>query len=195
MKIIVEPYNSDWEQDFARESTDILGALRGFAPLIQHIGSTSVRGLSAKPIIDCMLGFTTLEELHSIIPFMQSIGYSYVSKYEDVMPYRRYFVRYRSEVLPYIPEVDSETPDMWLAGYQPLVHVHSVVVDSEFWERHLAFRDYLRLHPNERSRYGNFKQNLALQEWASSLDYSSAKHDFIQDMEQVALNWYRTRKE
>jgi GrpB-like predicted nucleotidyltransferase (UPF0157 family) len=192
VKIIIEPYTPDWTQQFACESTNILAALQRFEPLIQHIGSTAVVGLPAKPIIDILLGLASLEELNKIIPVMQSLGYSYVSKYEDSMPNRRYFVKYsHSKQLPYIPIIDKTTPDMWQAGYLPMFHVHSVVINSEFWERHIAFREYLRHHPKERDCYGIFKQELATQEWENGLQYSTAKHDFIQAMERTALEWYR----
>lgn len=192
MKIVVEPHNPDWSYQFTIESKKILDCLGDVNPIINHIGSTSVIGLSAKPIIDIMLGLPQLEELYKIVPLMQSLSYSYVSRYEDTMPYRRFFVRYDQEKhLPYIPVVDSSTPNMGEAGYQSLMHVHSVVIGSEFWERHLAFRDYLRCHSDERDKYGDFKLALAGQDWENSLEYSAAKHGFIQEMQRKALDWYR----
>lgn len=59
---------------------------------IEHIGSTSVHGLGAKPIIDVLLGVDKLKDADAIIPDMELLGYEYVSKYEDIMPERRYFV-------------------------------------------------------------------------------------------------------
>lgn len=195
MKIIIEPYNADWSKQFALESEGILNALPNLKPIVHHIGSTSVTELSAKPIIDIMIGLNSLEELNMIIPSMQSLGYSYVSRYEVQMPYRRYFVRYCiPKGLEYVPVVDSATQNMAEAGYESLVHVHSVVIDSEFWERHLAFRDYLREYPNERDKYGEFKLSLSELEWESGLDYSAAKHDFIQEMQRKALEWYRQNR-
>ncbi|MBI3260726.1 MAG: GrpB family protein [Ignavibacteriae bacterium] len=194
MIIKVEPHNPDWSRQFADESKRILAALEIVNPIIQHIGSTSVIGLSAKPIIDIMLGLTSIEELNQIIPPMQSLGYSYVSRYEDTMPYRRYFVKYsQDEHLPYIPVVDSLITNMGDVGYESFIHVHSVVIDSEFWERHLAFRDYLRHHTNERDKYGAFKLTLAQKDWQNSLEYSAAKHDFIQEMQRKAITWYRAK--
>ena len=197
MKIIIEPYNPNWLERFTRESEGILTALGNVSSIsIHHIGSTSVIGLSAKPIIDIMIGLPSANELNMIVSPMQSLGYSYVSRYEDTMPYRRYFVRYlSSEDLVYIPVVDYTTPNMTKAGYQSLVHVHSVVIGSEFWERHLAFRDYLTKYHDERDRYGAFKLKLAELEWESSVDYSSAKHDFIQEIQRKALEWYQTNKQ
>ncbi len=192
MKITIEPYSPAWSKQFIHESEGILNVLKSLKPIIHHIGSTSVAGLSAKPIIDIMIGLNSIEELNIIIPSMQSLGYSYVSRYEVQMPYRRYFVRYSSSKgLEYVPVVDSSTQNMTEAGYQSLVHVHSVVIDSEFWERHLAFRDYLRQYPVERDKYGAFKLNLAKEEWENGLEYSAAKHDFIQAMQRKALEWYR----
>lgn len=192
MKIVIEPHNPDWSNQFTIESGKITDCIINVSPVIHHIGSTSIFGLCAKPIIDIMLGLNSIEELNEIVHSMQSIGYSYVSRYEDTMPYRRYFVRYsQNENLPYITIVDSSATNMGELGYQSLVHVHSVVIGSEFWERHLAFRDYLRCHSDERDKYGDFKLALAGQDWENSLEYSAAKHGFIQEMQRKALDWYR----
>jgi GNAT superfamily N-acetyltransferase len=93
---------------------------------------------------------------------MTGIGYEYRNNFEHVMPYRRFFTK---------------------AGY---FHVHSVAVTSEFWKRHIAFRDYLRTHDDVRDEYFFIKKELSLKEWNETNDYAIAKTNFIQRTEEKA---------
>jgi GrpB-like predicted nucleotidyltransferase (UPF0157 family) len=133
---------------------------------IEHIGSTSIPGLAAKPIIDIMLGVSRLADADEIIPKMCEIGFEYVSKYEDVMPYRRYFVKRESGKSTY--------------------HIHSVEVNSPFWKRHLLFRNYLRHNPQAREDYYKLKKDLSQKEWNDSNDYADAKTEFVRSIQNIA---------
>ena len=132
---------------------------------IEHIGSTSVAGLCAKPIIDILLGVHSLDDADSIVPNMIELGYDYISKYEDVMPYRRYFNKYENEVGKF--------------------HVHTVVIDSDFWNRHIKFRNILRKNENIRNDYCMLKKELAKKEWKDGNEYADAKTDFIRRIEKM----------
>jgi len=104
---------------------------------IHHIGSTSIPGLEAKPIIDIM---PVVEDINSVDEHnesMREIGYE--PKGENGIPERRYFQK---------------------GGDNRSHHVHIFQVGSPHVERHLAFRDYLRTHPIEAREYGDFKQKL-----------------------------------
>jgi len=166
MKVIIENYDSNWPIIYQAERKLILKACRDKIQAIEHIGSTSVPGLSAKPIIDILLGVGELADADYIIPAMNSLGYDYINKYENVMPYRRYFDKNKK------------------------YHVHCVEVGTSFWERHLAFRDYLRINDKVRDDYDNLKRKLAEKDWSDSNDYAYAKTDFVKGIEKEALKYF-----
>ncbi len=126
---------------------------------VEHVGSTAVPNLAAKPIIDIMVGIRTLADAPFVVEPLASIGYEYVPKYEVTMPERRYF---------------HKGPAMARTH-----HLHMVEPTSEFWKRQLAFRDYLRAHPDVAEQYARLKQALAVQyQWDRS-GYTDAKTEFI----------------
>jgi len=110
MKVILEDYNPSWPKLYEQEKELILITCGDKIHSIEHIGSTSVPGLGAKPIIDILLGVTELQHIIDLIPAIESLGYKYRSDFEHTMPYRRYFSK----------------PDK--------VHIHSVEITSEFWD-------------------------------------------------------------
>ena len=135
---------------------------------IEHIGSTAVLGLAAKPVIDVVTGVNTLADADACVQVMTDLGYTYIQKYETMMPERRFFNR----------NVDVEISQ----------NIHMVVVGAEFWERHLLFRDYLRNHPEAVQAYGQIKRELAPQ-FDDTNDYARAKTEFITGMVAKARQW------
>ena len=162
MKIVIENYSSLWPQKFEAEKAALENLLPATA-VVEHIGSTAVAGLAAKPVIDIMIGLSDFAQADSLVPSIQSLGYEYVSEFEAVMPYRRFFRKEDAGVRTH--------------------HIHMVATGSEFWERHLAFRDYLRAHPESAAEYSALKRDLARREWQDMNDYAAAKTDFIRDIE------------
>lgn len=137
--------------------------LATFAPEeinVEHVGSTAVPGLAAKPVIDVLLGAASLSVIESRIPALSKRGYAYVSKYERELPMRRYFV------------------NASVGGLR--VHVHAVEERSTFWRDHLGFRDILRANGKVRSEYQALKLRLAVQHAEDKSAYTSAKGPFIQ---------------
>ena len=165
MKIIVAEYSSVWPHMFEEEKNRLEQILPD-SSVIEHIGSTAVHGLVAKPVIDIMVGLTIFAVADSLVSSVEALGYEYVSQVESEMPYRRYFRKEKGGVRTH--------------------HIHMVAIGSEFWNRHLCFRDYLRTHPNIAAEYANLKRNLANQEWQDMNDYAAAKTDFIQSIEAKA---------
>lgn len=162
MKILLQTYSEDWPKQFLFEQKK-LEILFEKSTLIEHIGSTSVVGLLAKPIIDIMIGVTDFTQANFYIKPIENAGYSYISKHEIVMPYRRFFVKEKDGIRTH--------------------HIHLVEIKSEFWKRHLFFRDYLRNHPEAKTDYANLKLKLAEQEWESGDAYAGAKTEFIKAIE------------
>ncbi len=160
--VVVSPYSADWPKlfDVLREELAMV-----FSPTvvsIEHIGSTSVPGLAAKPVIDMLLGADSLADIESKIVALGELGYTYVPKYERELPMRRYFVK---------------SPEASLR-----VHLHGVERGSRIWCEHLAFRDALRRDPALRDRYQSLKLRLAQEFAGDKSAYTDAKSPFIRSV-------------
>lgn len=167
MKVTVVEYSPGWPELFEQEKYLLQEILANTGVVIEHVGSTSVVGLAAKPIIDLMLGLPDFSLADSLIPKITAQDYVYVSKYEDVMPDRRYFTKKQGQTTTH--------------------HLHMVEIGSEFWQRHLLFRNFLRQNPETAQAYEALKKELAQREWQDSNDYAEAKTEFIRSIEAQAM--------
>lgn len=156
-------YSPMWPAIFDIER-ECLARIFGGAVRIEHIGSTAVPGLGAKPIIDIMAGAPDLALIEDRIPALVAHGYRYVPEFEKAMPQRRYFTR------------EDGQPGNF--------HLHAVVVDTPFWKRHLAFRDALRRDAGLAERYWKLKQRVASRFLNDREAYADAKSAFIRAVEQ-----------
>ena len=171
MKIVIAPYDEKWPLMFETEKARLDSALGGHTLSIQHIGSTSVPGLGAKPIIDIMIAVRTLEEADQFcIQPIVALGYEYVKEFERETPHRRYFRKSSADGIR-------------------THHIHMVVINSEWWVNHLLFRDYLRANAESRRAYEAHKRQLAEREWNTGSDYAEAKTDFILKTMESARAW------
>jgi GrpB-like predicted nucleotidyltransferase (UPF0157 family) len=172
MTIHIVDYDPRWPAMFDVERGRLFDIVIEWVSGIEHIGSTSVPGLGAKPVIDMLVGVRALADAdaHCIRPIC-GLGYEYISDFETVMPFRRYFRRLTDE------KNHSH-------------HIHLVEQGSEFWERHLLFRDYLRAHPQQAHEYERLKRRLAPQ-FSDRNDYAQAKTEFIRAAEARARKWRR----
>ena len=164
--VVIVPYDSTWPQQFEQERLVLARVFAGASAVIEHVGSTAVPGLGAKPILDIMIGAPRLQEFESRIARLAALGYEYVQEFEVEMPERRYLRR----------------RTMGRRSHQ----LHGVVQGGSFWVRHLAFRDYLRTHPEVANEYFLLKQELANQHRMDPVAYAEAKSDFIQSIEAKA---------
>jgi GrpB-like predicted nucleotidyltransferase (UPF0157 family) len=148
--IVIADYDPAWVRRFEEERAMIYRACgRDAFVRIEHVGSTAVPGLAAKPIVDMMPGVRSLDAFMAHIPALEAMGYQYVPEFEKPipelndpgMPFRRYFRK----------DIDGERA----------FHMHTVEVGSEFWRDHLLFRNYLRVHPHEAQAYADLKRKLA----------------------------------
>lgn len=153
-------YDPQWPKMFDREKALILSAVGNKAIGIEHIGSTAVSGLGAKPIIDIMVGVRRLSDAKRCLGPLERIDYEYVPEYEDSMPQRRYFRKGPNEPNKHY-------------------HLHMVEYDGEFWKRYLLFRDYLRKHPKTASEYFRLKKQLAVKYRLNREGYTEAKTSFV----------------
>ncbi len=167
-KVEVCSYNEKWPQKF-REEAEKLHLIFGNEVVdIHHIGSTSVPGLKAKPIIDIMPVVKDINNVDNYTKAMQEIGYA--PKGENGIPGRRYFQK---------------------GGDNRSHHVHIYQVGSNEIIRHLAFRDYLKTHRVEMRNYGEVKEKLAKQFPYDIESYITGKDDLVKELEQRALRWMK----
>lgn len=194
MKIEIVPFTSRWTTDFEALKKELADATGLWAPKIEHIGSTAVEGLAAKPIIDILIGVMHTNDLDQVPKALMTQGYIYYEKYNREMPYRRFFVKLHTDPsalsLPFrIGETDV-IPAALNNHHHRRAHVHVLPLQSEHWTRHIAFRDYLRAHPDVKAAYGQLKAKLGTREWLDGNAYNEAKEAFLKTEERNAINWY-----
>lgn len=160
--ITILPYEARWPEQFEVERQALCRLLAPLDVRIEHIGSTAVTGLSAKPIIDVMLGCAHMEEFTTCIPILERHAWEYVPEHEEEFPDRRFLAKPRSEPRQF--------------------HLHAVEMGTAFWQRHLSFRDYLRSHPDVASSYEQLKLALAARFGDDREAYTEAKTPFIVDV-------------
>src|SRR5689334_19551539 len=93
MKVSIVEYRPEWRGMFEDEKRRLEAVLDEPAAKIEHCGSTSVVGLAAKPIIDILIGLPDFAVADTFVPKIEALGYEYIGKYEDVMPFRRFFAK------------------------------------------------------------------------------------------------------
>ena len=159
-------YNPAWPRMFEDYKKEIDQAIGGYISTIEHIGSTSVPGLFAKPEIDIMVGVRNLNDAKKCIAPLKEIGYVYFPKFEEFVPERRYFRK-------------SD-------GLIPLVHIHMVETSSKFWKEHILFRNHLRNNSEAREEYNNLKKKLIVSSGKDRGIYQDGKERFIKRIIKLA---------
>jgi GrpB-like predicted nucleotidyltransferase (UPF0157 family) len=167
--IVISQYDSSWPALFEEEAYRLRAVLGSTALRIEHVGSTAVPGLAAKPVIDIQVSVASLAPHGRYVDVMSSLGYRHVAlgDFDLVYPF-------------------FHKPVEWPGTH----HVHLCEVGSEQEWRHLAFRDYLRAHPDVAAQYELLKRDLARRHNAStprSMErYSLAKSEFVADVLRAA---------
>jgi len=169
--IEVVSYDPNWKNTFETEKVILAKAIGRNAVKIDHIGSTSVVGLSAKPVIDILIEVTDLTDLDTENKTIAALGY--IVKGENGIPGRRYFQK---------------------GGNQRSHHVHAFQSNDIHLLRHRAFKEYLIAHPIIASAYGEIKEE-AVAKSDNNIDfYMALKNNFIQKHEKLALKWFNNLK-
>lgn len=160
MKITLMPYNSYWPDLFKNEKQLLLEKSGNTFLSIEHIGSTAIPGILAKPVIDIIIGVADLNKFdHDSIELIKSLEYKYIKDYEEHLPNRRYFQKDDSD--------GNRT-------YQ----IHLVNYNSAWWQRHILFRDYMRRHIKEANAYTQLKLELT-ELLNKSVESTDAKKQFF----------------
>ncbi len=161
----IVPYDASWPERFLEESEMLRRALAPWlSGPIEHIGSTAVPGLAAKPVIDIMAGVPSLDESRPAISAASEVGYCYA---------------------PYQVEIEH-----WFCKPSPAFrthHLHLIPVGTAHWTERIAFRNYLRAHAQVASEYEALKRRLALEHRLDREAYTVAKGPFIHRITAVAL--------
>jgi GrpB-like predicted nucleotidyltransferase (UPF0157 family) len=148
-----------WPDQFRAVALELEQVFAGCGAVVEHVGSTAIAGLVAKPVLDVLVGARTLAEVQERVAALGERGYRYRPEYETLIAQRRYFVRE--------------------AGALPRVHLHAVVFGQRLWNDHLAFRDALRRDAALAARYAALKRELAVRHARDKAAYTEAKAPFI----------------
>ena len=161
--IQIVDYDPEWPHLFEREAERIRAALGDRALMIEHVGSTSVPGLAAKPRIDILLGLADTSDESTYVPDLEAAGYVLRIREPEWYEHRMF-----------------NGPDFDL-------NLHVLPAGCEEAERMLAFRDHLRRDAADRDLYQQTKRDLAQREWRYTQDYADAKTSIVAEIMSRAL--------
>ena len=151
----VSPYREEWKTLFEIEKKNIEKAIGDYIEDIQHVGSTSIPGMPAKPILDIAIAVKDFEEARICIKPLCKMGYTF--KGENGIPRRHYFLK----------------------GEPCTHHIHLLEKISEEWEKLILFRDYLRSNQKTAEEYKELKRDLLQRLQGDRKAYQAAKTDFV----------------
>ena len=151
-RVLVVPYDDAWPRLFEAEAERLRAAFGTNLRVLEHVGSTSVPGLAAKPIVDIAASVESFDDLD--VGALEALGYRYVPKFEEELPNRRYFTR----------------------GDH---HLHVYEQEHEEFMDYVRFRDYLRTHPEDAEAYGKLKLRLGNELSDDRVAYQQAKAPFV----------------
>ena len=158
------PYDRRWPEQFRREAEKLRAALGDRALAVEHVGSTSVPGLCAKPILDILLLVADADREEDYVPGLTAAGYALRIREPDWFQHRM------------------------LRGTDPAVNLHIFPAGCPEAARMLAFRDWLRTCREDRDRCAAEKRRLAARQWAYVQDYADAKTAVVREiLERVRL--------
>ncbi len=153
-------YSGEWARAYEIEAEKLTNVLDELALDIQHVGSTSIPGLQAKPVIDIAVAVRELSLGEQCIQPLIALGYEY--KGAAGIAGRHFFVKGPPENRTH--------------------YLHVEELDGKLWFNHIAFRDYLREHPEVRDTYGQLKETLAARFPTDRDAYAAAKDPFVEDV-------------
>jgi GrpB-like predicted nucleotidyltransferase (UPF0157 family) len=157
--VAVVDYDPSWPARFASEAAALRAVTGLTAVPIEHIGSTAVPGLAAKPTIDIAVGLLHLDDAGPLLALLSGLGYEYQPQAERVVPRRRFLRKGPASA--------------------PTYHLHLVEHGGPEWERWITFRDYLRDHPDAVHAYEQLKWRLSAENPESEA-YTLGKGPFIE---------------
>ncbi|MEZ4525615.1 MAG: GrpB family protein [Desulfobacterales bacterium] len=156
------PYHAEWKRIFEHEKSCLQAAIGMYVLDIQHVGSTSVPQMVAKPIIDIAIAVRNFEEARACIRPIEDLGYEY--RGENGIPRRHFFAK----------------------GNPRTHHIHMNEIDGQDWKEQILFRDYLTRNRQAAQKYAAIKKELARRYPTDRLSYTDGKGAFIKSVLQLA---------
>jgi GrpB-like predicted nucleotidyltransferase (UPF0157 family) len=160
--VIIVPYDPAWPKQYEVEKERLQEALGSLIVQIEHVGSTAVPGVGAKPIIDIMIILSDINNISGCVLSLKNIGYEHLGEYG--IPGRHFFRKFSKK-----------------AG-ERTHHLHIVGAGNDFIEKHLLFRDYLRSNLETAQQYYQLKKELAAKYNNDRDSYTEAKTTFIESV-------------
>ncbi|MHC4842039.1 MAG: GrpB family protein [Planctomycetota bacterium] len=176
--IVIVEYDPEWPSKFEELKAELLAVIDKWNPSIEHMGSTSVPGLPAKPIIDIMIGVPDEELIDMSAEDDGGMGAGI-----DVEPAgnaEHVALALAVKSLGFMYRSENGIPGRMLFARRYRCHIHMVVKDGTFWQEHLLFRDYLRTNPDAAVAYADLKRRLADEFSTDRYGYNEAKTAFIE---------------
>ncbi len=158
MRIELHEYDSSWPRQFAGQADRIRAALGSRALSVEHVGSTSVPGLAAKPILDINVAVADTTRENDYVPALEAAGFTLAIREPDWFEHRLF------------------------RGQEPAVNLHVFPHGCPELARMAGFRDWLRRSPDDLALYVEAKRRLARQDWARVQDYADAKTAVIAEI-------------
>ena len=162
-QVALVPYDPAWVGKYARERRVLRDVLGSHVEDIQHIGSTAIPGMAAKPIIDIAVAVADIDTVESLVSLLEAVGYEYRGLLNGIEGH--FFFR---------------------KGDPREFFLHVFAHQSDFWSQRLTFRDYLISHPDLASRYQALKRRLATEYPNDRSSYTAAKKAFIEEVTDLA---------
>ncbi len=175
--VALVPHEAAWEEEAARIIEKLKGILGDAAVDIQHVGSTAIPAICAKPIVDIAVAVRSFAEINAMQAELEARGF-----------YRRSWNDEDQELFACGSYYDG-------TGDKQTHFIHVVLADGAEWRNYLNFRDYLNAFPAEAKAYEALKLSLAAvnPEDAGREKYTSGKHDFVREMLRKAEAWRQTK--
>lgn len=168
--VAVEPHDPQWEVTAAQTIEQLKSLLQGVAIDIQHIGSTAIRSIAAKPIIDIVVGVKDIDEILELNPELEAKGF--IFRGQDLP----------DQYLYVCGDADSRTH-----------HIHVVLHDSIYWNNYVNMRDYLNCHGEDARAYSKLKERLAKEYPEDRITYTEKKRALIDEILRKAMEWRGTQ--
>mgnify|MGYP001583376638 CR=1 FL=1 len=166
------PHNPKWSELFDDEKQLLKNTFGDIIIAIEHIGSTAISGIPAKPIIDMNIGVESLEVARSMKEKFEKLGYEHrpfvPGKTKDELKWQELYVKG--------PEAKRTH------------HVHVTVLGNNYWENDMLFRDFLRRNPGRAKLYAELKEKLAEKHANDRGSYTKSKENFINETINIAKN-------
>lgn len=164
------PYDSRWASYFRKQKKILEETFGDTILAIEHVGSTAIPGMPAKPIIDIDVGVRSLKDIVAMRKKFKALAYEH-----------RPFVRGGTKK-------ELKKQELFVIGSEAkrTHHIHVAVFDSDYWNNDILFRDYLRAHPARARDYAALKQKLAKKFARNRANYTAGKQSFIAETIRLA---------